>query len=139
MRIETIHDLPDWDGNDGILALFILGDNSPLPNGCQFLNHADDVVQVGWMNHPKGYTIQPHTHGPRMSNRPPKEVLIITEGSMLVKIYNSKEALIVEKVVTRGDIVVLVDGGHGFEMLTDCQIVEVRDGPYLGIFDKRRF
>ena len=30
-------------------------------------------------------------------------------------------------------------GGHGFEMLEASEIIEVKQGPYVGEFDKTRF
>jgi len=33
----------------------------------------------------------------------------------------------------------LVRGGHGFEMLTQSEIIEIKQGPYVGDGDKTRF
>jgi hypothetical protein len=30
-----------------------------------------------------------------------------------------------------GDAILLIAGGHGFEVLEACQIMEVKQGPYL--------
>jgi hypothetical protein len=48
-----------------------------------------------------------------------------------------------ETVATRelreGDILLLVDGGHGFRMLEDTVFVEIKQGPYTGLDEKERF
>ena len=34
----------------------------------------------------------------------------------------------------------LMAGGHGFRVLEDCKMIEVKQGPYAGVdFDKFRF
>jgi hypothetical protein len=33
----------------------------------------------------------------------------------------------------------LIAGGHGFEVLEDLNMVEVKQGPYVGDMDKTRF
>ena len=38
-----------------------------------------------------------------------------------------------------GDILLMVDGGHGFRMLEDTVFLEIKQGPYTGIEDKERF
>jgi hypothetical protein len=38
-----------------------------------------------------------------------------------------------------GDVVLLSRGGHGFEMLEESEIVEVKQGPYESESDKFRF
>jgi hypothetical protein len=38
-----------------------------------------------------------------------------------------------------GDVILLAAGGHGFEMLEDSQIIEIKQGPYVGEEDKIRF
>jgi hypothetical protein len=38
-----------------------------------------------------------------------------------------------------GDVVFLSSGGHGFEILEDASIVEVKQGPYRGEGEKTRF
>jgi hypothetical protein len=36
-------------------------------------------------------------------------------------------------------VIVLVSGGHGFEMLEETEMIEVKQGPYTGDADKIRF
>ena len=38
-----------------------------------------------------------------------------------------------------GDVIFLASGGHGFEILEDTDIVEVKQGPYRGEGEKTRF
>jgi hypothetical protein len=38
-----------------------------------------------------------------------------------------------------GDVILLVSGGHGFEVIEEVEMIEVKQGPYLGEHDKTRF
>jgi hypothetical protein len=38
-----------------------------------------------------------------------------------------------------GDIMLMVGGGHGFRMIDDTILIEVKQGPYTGIDEKERF
>ena len=38
-----------------------------------------------------------------------------------------------------GDSLLLTGGGHGFDVLEECQLIEVKQGPYLGMDDKVKF
>ena len=43
------------------------------------------------------------------------------------------------KILEEGDVILLSFGGHGFEMLEDSEIIEVKQGPFAGNIDKSRF
>jgi len=43
------------------------------------------------------------------------------------------------KILNKGDVILLVNGGHGFEMLEKTEMIEVKQGPYVGDKDKTRF
>jgi hypothetical protein len=43
------------------------------------------------------------------------------------------------RVLLTGDVILLAGGGHGFEMLEETEIIEVKQGPYDGDKDKTRF
>ena len=43
------------------------------------------------------------------------------------------------RVLGPGDVIILMSGGHGFEVLEDLNMVEVKQGPYVGDADKTRF
>jgi hypothetical protein len=38
-----------------------------------------------------------------------------------------------------GDVIMLVSGGHRFEMLEMAEMIEVKQGPFVGSADKSRF
>ena len=67
------------------------------------------------------------------------EVLFIKSGKVRVDFYNNNKTFIEESVLNKGDVILLASGGHGFQMLEDSEIIEVKQGPYAGDNDKTRF
>lgn len=42
-------------------------------------------------------------------------------------------------ILEAGDTILLVSGGHGFTVLEEVEMIEVKQGPYSGEADKKRF
>jgi hypothetical protein len=54
-------------------------------------------------------------------------------------IYSDERELIASRELCEGDVILLVAGGHGFRMLQDTVLLEIKQGPYTGIEEKERF
>ena len=67
------------------------------------------------------------------------EVLFIRTGKVEVDLYTNEKKFIATRVLNQGDILLLVSGGHGFRMLEETVMVEVKQGPYIGLEEKERF
>ena len=68
-----------------------------------------------------------------------QEVLFIKKGTLRVDFYDEYEDYLESRDLHEGDIILLVSGGHGFQVLEEVEMVEVKQGPYAGNSDKRRF
>lgn len=124
--------------NNQLLALILRNDY--CSDGIEFFTPSDFSQQLGYMNRPKDYMIQPHIHNPVVREVSyTKEVLIIKKGKVRVDFYNDNKDYLESRILKGGDIVLLAFGGHGFKMLEDSEIVEVKQGPYAGEADKTRF
>ena len=42
-----------------------------------------------------------------------------------------------DKILTKGDIIILFQGGHGFKILEKTNIIEIKQGPYVEGKDKK--
>jgi mannose-6-phosphate isomerase-like protein (cupin superfamily) len=92
------------------------------------------------MNRPQGYVIPPHVHNSVAREvHFTKEVLFIKSGKVRVDFYDDDQNYLQSHILYQGDVVLLAYGGHGFEMLETCEIIEVKQGPYTGETDKTRF
>jgi hypothetical protein len=65
--------------------------------------------------------------------------LFIKKGKLRVDFYNDEQKYLESRVLEEGDVILLVTGGHGFEVIEAIEMVEVKQGPYLGEQDKTRF
>lgn len=108
--------------------------------GIEFFTPPDFSQQLGYMNRPKGHRIEPHVHNEveRTINLT-QEVLFIKKGIVRVDFYKSNKTYLNSKILQSGDVILLSLGGHGFEMLEDSEIIEVKQGPFAGNIDKSRF
>jgi mannose-6-phosphate isomerase-like protein (cupin superfamily) len=108
--------------------------------GIEFVTADDYSQQLGYMNRPAGYVIPPHVHNPVMREvRYTKEVLFVRSGRLRVDFYTEEQAYIESAVLEAGDVILLAYGGHGFTMLEPTEMIEVKQGPYVGDQDKTRF
>ena len=124
--------------NGKILAIIIGATYSE--DGVHFLTPNDFSQQLAFMKHPKGKIIYAHTHN--VVTREvcyTKEVLVIRKGVLRVDFYDDDRNYIESHLVRERDVILLAFGGHGFEVLEDCEFIEIKQGPYLGDRDKIRF
>jgi mannose-6-phosphate isomerase-like protein (cupin superfamily) len=109
-------------------------------DGIRFFTPDDFSQQLAYMNRPSGYTIPPHVHNSVARQVEfTKEVLFIRSGRVRVDFYTDDQAYLESRVLGAGDVILLARGGHGFHMLEDCEMIEVKQGPYAGEKDKTRF
>ena len=108
--------------------------------GIEFFTPGSFSQQIGYMNRPRGYVIAPHVHCPvQREVQYTNEVLFIKSGRLRVDFYTDAQEYLESTILYTGDTVLLAQGGHGFEMLDPTEIIEVKQGPYAGDRDKRRF
>ena len=58
---------------------------------------------------------------------------------MRVDFYNEQKNYLESRILETGDVILLITGGHGFEVLEEVEMIEVKQGPYVGEADKTRF
>ena len=108
--------------------------------GANFLTSHELSLQLAYMRHPKGKIIVPHIHNP-ISREVlyAQEVLLIKKGKLKVNFYNENQEYLESRILEGGDVILLIMGGHGFEVLEEVEMFEVKQGPYAGEGDKTRF
>jgi hypothetical protein len=109
-------------------------------HGIKFFTSKKFSQQLGYMNRPKRYKIAPHLHNKVIRNvQFTNEVLLIKSGKVRVDFYDESRNYLKSKILNQGDVILLVRGGHGFEMLEQSEMIEVKQGPYVDDNDKIRF
>ena len=121
-----------------LLAMIIR--NGYTCNGVDFITPNEYSQQVAYMHHPAGKMIDAHVHNLVHRNVVlTQEVLFIKKGNLRVDFYDEYEDYLESRDLHAGDIILLVSGGHGFFVLDEVEMIEVKQGPYAGENDKRRF
>lgn len=130
------HVLDDASGDE--LALIIR--SSHREDGISFVTDNDSVHQLGVLCWPRGHVIDAHVHNVvERTISSTQEVLFIRRGRVRLDLYSSNHDYVCSRELATGDVVFLPSGGHGFEMLEDTEIIEVKQGPYAGEKEKTRF
>jgi hypothetical protein len=106
-------------------------------DGIEFFSPQNYSQQVGLMTRPAGYTVAAHFHNPveRLITST-QEVLIIRKGECSITLFNAMGEVLTKIHLSMGDAILLAHGAHQIDMISECEILEVKQGPYAGEFDK---
>lgn len=108
--------------------------------GIEFFTPEDFSQQLAYMKRPLGHLVEPHIHNPvRRDVFNTQEVLFVKSGKVRADFFNEEMIYLESRILRPGDVILLASGGHGFEMLEDTELVEVKQGPFCGDKDKTRF
>ncbi|MEZ3471796.1 MAG: hypothetical protein K1W27_02970 [Lachnospiraceae bacterium] len=121
-----------------LLAMIVRNDYEC--SGVDFITPDMYSQQVAYMHHPSGKTIDAHIHNLVHRNVVlTQEVLFIKKGILRVDFYDEYQDYLESRNLYAGDFILLVSGGHGFEIIEEVEMIEVKQGPYAGEQDKNRF
>jgi hypothetical protein len=131
-NVETI-----WQ-NEMALAYIIRA--GATESATAFFTGDDAAFQAGFVVYPAGGSVVPHLHLPVVRTVVgTSELLMVRQGRCVVDLYGDDRALVASRELTAGDLVISLRGGHGFRMLEDTVLFEVKQGPYHGQAEKERF
>jgi len=108
--------------------------------GVNFFTPNELSQQLAHMRHPAGKVISPHVHNPvHRTVAYTQETLFIKRGRLRVDFFSADQVYLESRELRAGDVILLIKGGHGFEVLEDLEMIEVKQGPYAGDNDKTCF
>ena len=111
-----------------------------IEEGLNFYSNDEDFIQVGTWNYESGRYLAAHNHNivERKINRT-NEVIIILSGKVKIDIYDENDNKIDEMTAEKNDVLIMMNGGHGYHILKDnTKVIEIKNGPYLGAEKDRR-
>ena len=124
--------------NEQLLAIIVRSNFHD--EGITFFTPPSFSQQLAYMHHPEKKVIDPHVHNPVLREvHYTQEVLFIRKGRLRVDFYNDGRVYLESRELGAGDVILLATGGHGFEVLEEIEMIEVKQGPYAGDADKTRF
>jgi hypothetical protein len=126
-------------GKEGKVFAYVMRD-TPGEKKTTFLTPDEAIQQVGFVVHPAGAEVKRHYHLPlERSIVGTPEVLVVRQGRCEMDVYDDQHELVCTRELETGDIMVMVGGGHGFRMVEDTVLLEVKQGPYYGPDEKAYF
>jgi uncharacterized protein YjlB len=124
----------------GDVVLAYVSRDRPFPDTTTFITPDDCNLQVGQVVYAGGTRIDRHMHLPVERHLTgTTEVLIVQRGRCEVDIFGPDRQLVTTRELSVGDMLIAVAGGHGFRVLEDTVLLEVKQGPYPGGAEKERF
>ncbi len=122
-----------------LLALIVRG-KYRNKKGITFFTPNNAIQQFGYMKHKKQHIIKPHLHKKRLTKIfYTTEVILLLKGILRIDFYNRFKKYLFSKILKEKDIIMLVHGGHGFKVLKNIEMLEIKQGPYNLIKDKIKF
>lgn len=124
---------------DRLIALIIpSGYREP---GIHFFTPEAFSQQLAYIRHPAGKLIDSHVHNSVVREvHSTLEVLVIKSGRIRIDLYDDAHVYLESRMLIGGDVILLVSGGHGFEVIEEVEMIEVRQGPCVSDgADKTRF
>ena len=106
----------------------------------RFLTEQQDEFQLGVMERSAGYQVKPHTH-PREEKiaRGLTEFLYIEKGAIRVTVFDEEWKELGQETLGVGDFLLFLRGGHSIDVLEECRMIEVKQGPYPGAENAKHF
>ena len=141
MTTEVITASDSPDGSEGVLALILRPYSGPPAGyGLRFLSDPSWGQQLAHMRYAAGKEVPRHYHppAPRTVYGTP-ETLVVRSGVVDLDVYTSAGERVTTVRLGPGDVVMLLAGGHGLRVVADADILEIKQGPWLGDKDKVRF
>ena len=121
--------------NEELQAIFIPA--SASTQGVKFLTNPNSDLQVGLMTRDDKSPVANHRHNKvKRTVETTQEFLLVRRGIAEVFIYNEDGTQSHRIKLLDGDSILLVSGAHRIDFLTNTQLLEVKQGPYLLANDK---
>lgn len=126
------------DARGDLLAVVVRA--GALPDKTDFMTSPDLPLQLGYIVYPTGGQVPRHFHKPvQRTLTSTAEVLLVQQGRCRLDLFDSECQPVTSRELVAGDVVLLLAGGHGFQMLEPTVFLEIKQGPYGGLDEKERF
>lgn len=125
--------ITEYKDGDTVLARHV-PEADAWGSGLKFFSADPEFIQFGTWGYDSGKELLAHTHNRVIREVPiTQEVLYVRKGRIRANIFDLKLAPVATFEAQAGDLVVMLTGGHGYDILEDgTQVLEVKNGPYVG-------
>ena len=103
--------------------------------GLDFLTPDESFCQVGTWWYQTGKSLQAHKHVENVRpNNLTQECVIVMSGSVRVDLYDKNDQKFQDIIINEGDLIVLLNGGHGYQILEEnTKVIECKNGPFISV------
>jgi hypothetical protein len=122
---------------DGEEELAIIVYKGSFVDGIKFITPEHFPLQFGLLRYRKGGIARPHIH-PNITRtiNQAQELIHVEKGRIKLDIFNSRGKLCSSIVLGEGDSAFFISGGRGWVALEEAEVLEVKQGPFMGEKDK---
>ena len=126
--------------HSGELLAIIIRD-SYEKSGLNFVTDKNTSFQVGFHNVEKGKRYKAHISLPfeKLENFIANKIYYVKEGKIMVDVYNKQNEKVKDVELNKGDLILFVCGGHGVDVMDNAKLIEIKQGPYRGVEDEKKF
>jgi hypothetical protein len=103
--------------------------------GLDFMTPNSTFIQAGTWWYPKDKILKSHRHviNERKVDRT-QEVVVVMSGKLRIDLYDDSNAVFHHEILSAGDMGVIFEGGHGYEILEDnTLVIEIKNGPFISV------
>lgn len=96
--------------------------------------HTDPREFLGLLTlkHPKGAYLKAHIHKPvKRETTRLQECFIVKKGKVRIDLYSQDGKFFKYIYLLEGQAFLATNGGHGFHILKDSELFEVKNGPFI--------
>lgn len=102
-----------------------------FPKGSVPQTDTEEPVGILTFKHPKGAHFGAHYHKPVKRVTPHlEECFILRKGKIRIKLYTKDKGYIKSVYLKAGQAYLTINGGHEIDVMEDCEMYEVKNGPY---------
>jgi len=132
-------DIEKIEAEGELLAIVVR--NSFKSKNLDFVTNLDHSFQVGVHNKKKGERNRAHVSKPfeNVKNFNPNKIYYVKKGKVGIDVYNKGDKKVNYVTLNEGDLMIFISGGHGVDYLDNTEMFEVKQGPYRGTEQDKRF
>lgn len=105
-----------------------------IPEGSLPATTSQTPLQVVTLKHPKGTHLVAHKHRPvkKITNFS-ETCFVVRKGKVKINIYEPENHKLFKSITLKnGEVFITLNGsGHGLIILEDCELFEIKNGPFV--------
>ncbi len=103
-----------------------------LKKGVESITEPLEPLQVLVHKRQKGGYIKAHLHeSKKRITQKLQECLVVLKGRIKIDLYGADKKLFKSILLSVGQVLIFVNGGHAIHLLEDSEIIEIKNGPFI--------